>query len=110
MASRLAKTGRQVHLSKPGVPLDFERMSGVFLISVDRVVQDDAIAELHAWEHRITRIVFDEAHIAQMAKDYRAAMSKLENVMKARPPIALFTGTCGPSMEKPLLDTLGLKD
>lgn len=30
--------------------------------------------------------------------------------MKARPPIVLFTGTCGPSMEQPLLDTLGLKE
>lgn len=130
MASRLTDTGRQVHLSKPGVRLDLERLSGIFLISVDRVVQDDAIAQLHAWEHRIvsgrcaaclngvthlvciskTRIVFDEAHIAHIAKDYRAAMLKLENVMKARPPIALFTGTCGPTMEKDLLDTLGLKD
>lgn len=30
--------------------------------------------------------------------------------MKARPPIVLFTGTCGPSMGQPLLDTLGLKE
>lgn len=53
MSSRLTKSGCQIHLCKPGVPLDLERLNGVLLISVDRIVQDDAVAQLHEWEHRI---------------------------------------------------------
>lgn len=38
ISSRLEKSGCLVHLNKPGVPLNLERLSGVLLISMDRIV------------------------------------------------------------------------
>lgn len=35
-------------------------------------------------------------------------MTQLSKLLRARPPVALLTGTCGPVMERPLMNSLGL--
>lgn len=60
--------------------------------------------------HLQARIVIDEVHLAYTTRDYRAVMAQLSKLVRARPPVALLTATCGPSMQRPLLESLGLDD
>lgn len=54
---RLGRYGKQVHRPKPGLPLRLEGMKGCLLLSADRIVHDDVLREIHAWEHRIVSIL-----------------------------------------------------
>ena len=37
-------------------------------------------------------------------------MGSLSTLLKSRPPVVLMTGTCGPTMERPMLSNLDMKD
>lgn len=53
LASRLSIYGHAVHRQDPRTGVRLEGLNGCLLISVDRIVQDDAIKEIHAYEHMI---------------------------------------------------------
>lgn len=53
LAARLSAYGQSVHLQDPRTHVRLEGLNGFLLLSVNRIVQQDAIAEIHRWEHRI---------------------------------------------------------
>jgi hypothetical protein len=53
LSSRLVTYGQEVHQQDPRGKVDLEGRRGCFLISVDRIVQDDAVKEIHRCEDRI---------------------------------------------------------
>jgi hypothetical protein len=53
LESRLSTYGQKVHRQDPRASVQLEGLRGCLLISVDRIVQDDAIKQIHAYEHRI---------------------------------------------------------
>lgn len=53
LESRVSKYGQAVHRQDPRAGVQLEGLQGCLLISVDRIVKDDAMQQIHAHEHRI---------------------------------------------------------
>lgn len=57
LSSRLVTYGQEVNRQDPRGKVDLEGRRGCFLISVDRIVQDDAVQEIHRCEDHIVSTI-----------------------------------------------------
>jgi superfamily II DNA helicase RecQ len=85
----------------------------VVLVSVDRAQTQkwyNALSALEATTGSVTRMVFDEAHLALTENDFRKTFTELSSLRSFRMQFVLLTGTCPPSSEKALAEAYGLID
>ncbi|QRV82339.1 Helicase conserved C-terminal domain [Ceratobasidium sp. AG-Ba] len=58
-------------------------------------------------DQRLHRIVFDEAHEALLAKNYRESVNELQYLCSLGVPLVMLTATLPPSLEDDLKDAMG---